>query len=57
MSGRGARILAGWCDPEGVVPFRPLMEAFRQVLGEGSGPWPASVTKAAAFASCTWFRP
>jgi predicted ATPase len=49
MSDGDARVLAGWCDAEGVVPFRPLMEAFRQVVDEGGAAWPSSVAKAAAF--------
>ena len=46
---RGVRVLAGWCDPDGIIPFRPLTEAFRSTLGnEGEeGIWPSSVIEAA----------
>jgi DNA-binding SARP family transcriptional activator len=49
MTSRGVRILAGWCDPEGIIPFRPLTEAFRDLVGERAvDVWPSPVTKAAA---------
>ncbi len=41
------RVLAGWCDPEGVVPFRPLMEALRKVAREGPVGQPALLRTAA----------
>jgi DNA-binding SARP family transcriptional activator len=42
---RGTRVLAGWCDPGGVVPFRPLLEAFRTVVADsGSGGATVSAT-------------
>jgi DNA-binding SARP family transcriptional activator len=48
MTDQGARVLAGWCDPEGTVPFRPLMEAFRQVVAAGPSGWPSDVVEAAS---------
>jgi tetratricopeptide (TPR) repeat protein len=32
MSERDVGVLAGWCDPEGIVPFGPIMEAFRPLI-------------------------
>ncbi|HEY5844152.1 MAG TPA: BTAD domain-containing putative transcriptional regulator [Mycobacterium sp.] len=46
--GRGVRVLAGWCDPDGIIPFLPLVEALRPLVAEGSAQgWPTPVTLSA----------
>jgi DNA-binding SARP family transcriptional activator/tetratricopeptide (TPR) repeat protein len=48
MMDRGVRVLAGWCDPEAIIPFRPMAEAFRPMVERDTADiWPSSVTKAA----------
>lgn len=48
LANRGLRVLAGWCDPEGVIPFRPLSEALRHLVDESSASlWPSAVSRAA----------
>lgn len=48
MAGRGVRVLAGWCDADGIIPFRPLTEALRHMVdGRSAQLWPAAVTRAA----------